>query len=255
VPLETFVPGEWTAYPKLLIYGASGAGKTRFASTAPKPLFADLEKGMASVQRQVGRWPVESLSDLGALIKYLETENDPTSPDGYQTVVIDSLNEVQRLLNEYVLAMDPDVGRRPFKGQQMNQGDWGFALNLLENQVVRRLKDLPIGVVLIAGTSGVVGAEGKIEPALYGKNTVSMVTRYSDIVGYIHTRPNETTPQITEHVMRFHMAHAVSKDRSDRLPEELVDPTWEKMTAFWVPKSQKPAEIVPAQKQTEKVSA
>jgi hypothetical protein len=51
------------------------------------------------------------------------------------------------------------------------------------------------------------------------------------------------------------MAHAVSKDRSDRLPEELVDPTWEKMTAFWAPKSQKPAEIVPAKQQTEKASA
>ena len=242
MPLEAFSPGgSFGTAAKLLIYGASGAGKTRFAGTAPKPLFADAEKGMASVTKDAARWPIDSIADFGALMKYLEgTPDTPGNPDGFQTVVIDSINEIQRLLNEYVLEHDPDVGKRPFRGQQMNQGDWGFALNLLENRVVRRLKNLPINVIMIATTAGTTSAEGKIEPALYGRNTVSMVTRYADVVGYMHTRSREGAESTTDHVIRFHMAHAVSKDRSGKLPAELVDPTWDKLASFWTPKSPTP---------------
>ena len=234
--LETWDPQTGFDKPVILVYGASGVGKTYWASSAPRPIFLDVERGMASIKREgVGRWEINSVNDLRAAVKWLNAENFPDQT-GYQTVVVDSLNEVQRLFNDHVLTLSPDAGRRPFDGQQMNQGDWGLALNMLE-KFVRSLKTLDMSVVLLCGTSGVVGAEGKVEPALYGKNTVGMVARYMDVVGYMELRRNAEA-KTTERVMSFELPTALSKDRSGALTRTVKDPTWDTLAAYWSPKQE-----------------
>jgi hypothetical protein len=46
--LEDYAPGG-TARVKVLNIGGPGAGKTRFSSFFPAPIFADCERGLASV--------------------------------------------------------------------------------------------------------------------------------------------------------------------------------------------------------------
>ena len=75
---------------KFLIYGDSGSGKTRFASSWPTPLFLDIDKGMSSVKKRIARWEINSWTDLERAIEFLEKGQHP-----YRTIVVDSLNELQ----------------------------------------------------------------------------------------------------------------------------------------------------------------
>jgi hypothetical protein len=60
-------------YLNMLVYGASGAGKTVFAATAPEPLFLDMEGGLLSVAgSRVDRIEIKSLADLKEAYRHLK---------------------------------------------------------------------------------------------------------------------------------------------------------------------------------------
>ena len=77
---------------KILVYGASGSGKTRLISTAPNPLIISTEKGLLT------------LRDMN--IDYVEANNfdelqqafDLAKKSKYSTIALDSISEVTELL-------------------------------------------------------------------------------------------------------------------------------------------------------------
>jgi len=78
--------------PRIILYGTEGVGKTTFASGAPNPVLIQTEDGAG--QLDVARLPVrtefsEVIADLDSLIS---EEHD------FQTVVIDSLDWLERLI-------------------------------------------------------------------------------------------------------------------------------------------------------------
>jgi hypothetical protein len=87
------------------ITGDAGVGKTTLAATFPKPIFIRIEDGLQSVPSDIrpDAFPVISKVDelwnqLTALIK---DEHD------YQTVVIDSVTQLETLFSEYIIESDP----------------------------------------------------------------------------------------------------------------------------------------------------
>jgi len=78
---------------KAVVYGASGVGKTTFAGTAPKAIFASAENGLLSIaDKGVDFVEIKSLRDLLDLRVFLSKKND------YQTLVIDSISEINDIL-------------------------------------------------------------------------------------------------------------------------------------------------------------
>lgn len=230
LPIETWDPGSFS-HPKILIYGASGAGKTRFASTAPKPLFADAEEGMRSVTAKgVARWPIKSWLDLRLLFKYLI--NDGGSKK-FSTLVIDSLNEIQRLAMDNVLSeFTPGQGGVPRRNYESlpSMNDYQKALDDFSH-LIRTAKSLPMNVIMTATTSGTKSAEEAIEPAFTGRNTVGLVSRYCDVIGYLKVVEGDSgTPA---RILCFDLPEALTKDRSGRLPAVLYHPTYPSMAKLW----------------------
>ena len=86
--------------PRIVIHGAPGIGKSTLASSAPAPVFIDLEHGtlQMDVARVVGIDSWESL--LGAL-RALATE-----PHDFQTVVIDTLDRAEWLCWQHLCAKE-----------------------------------------------------------------------------------------------------------------------------------------------------
>ena len=73
---------------KLVLYGASGTGKTVMASTAPDPIFLSAEKGLLSLAHlDVPYIEVNNLKTIGEAYKYCVSSE-------HKTIVLDSLSEI-----------------------------------------------------------------------------------------------------------------------------------------------------------------
>lgn len=78
--------------PRLVLYGTEGIGKSTFASQAPAPIFIQTEDGLAEID--CDKFPLATRLEhvQTALTDLLSEEHD------YQTVVIDSLDWLERLI-------------------------------------------------------------------------------------------------------------------------------------------------------------
>ncbi len=78
--------------PRLLVYGTEGIGKSTFASSAPKPVFIQTEDGLDEIT--CDKFPLAATyDDVIAALSELRTQQHD-----YETVVIDSLDWLERLI-------------------------------------------------------------------------------------------------------------------------------------------------------------
>jgi len=90
--LEQVVSGKTAAPRRVMLYGTQGIGKSTFASCAPKPIFLQTEDGLGEID--CDKFPlVTTFSEAMGALSELYTEPHP-----YQTVVVDSLDWLERLI-------------------------------------------------------------------------------------------------------------------------------------------------------------
>ena len=90
--LERIEKGRSRAPRRTLVYGVHGVGKSTFGAMAERPVFIQTEEGLADIECE--RFPLagslaDALEALGALY---------TGEHAYGTVVIDSLDWLERLI-------------------------------------------------------------------------------------------------------------------------------------------------------------
>jgi hypothetical protein len=82
--------------PRLFLYGTEGIGKSTFASHAPKPVFVQTEDGLGEIECE--RFPLaSSFEDVQLALGELHSEEHD-----YETVVVDSLDWLERLVWDVV---------------------------------------------------------------------------------------------------------------------------------------------------------
>ncbi len=96
-------PAQLGQFFKVLLHGPSGTGKTRMASTFPKPIIFDIEGGTMSIDKglDVAVVAKEQIT-LDSLTQYIDWLATPDAKD-YETVVIDSLTHLQNIFLEQKL--------------------------------------------------------------------------------------------------------------------------------------------------------
>ncbi len=211
---------------KMLVYGESGSGKTRFAATFPNALFADLDKGMASVDWEVDVADINSFEELKDLYEFLRE-----GKHNYETIVIDTLNEMQRLALHATVEDFPAI-RRSYNDLP-SQSDYGKMLHDMVELTIN-FAYLPMRVVFISQVISRQFDTDVIQPQLIGKNTAREICRKMDVIGYIYKSEKEVEDdnrKVSEIV--FDAANYVVKDRSGKLPAVIVDPSFEKLNAYW----------------------
>lgn len=211
----------------ILAYGSSGAGKTVFGSTWPRPVFIDLENGMGSVRRPVGRFPkpgaqITTIAQVLQFIDLLAFEEHE-----FRTVVVDGLNELQYLCMRRVITQYNK--NRPYDDQP-TLADFGKSLNDLES-IVRKILALPMNVVLTCQATDRVNETDLVAPMLVGRNIAKVFTRLVDMVGYMSVQRDEKGD--VRHQMWFHQPMYVTKDRTGMLPPVLEDPSWGQIVAHY----------------------
>lgn len=210
---------------RYLLYGASGSGKTTAAATFPRPLFVDCEGGLLSVRaRGIDFVRCGSAQEVFEAVTLIRAQ-----AGSYETVVVDSLTEVARLV------VEATAGRTDRAGRPVTPSlaDWSRCVQVIR-QLVRAFTALPMTVVftalprIVRADSGDVGA---VRPWLPGR-LADEVAAAMDFVLYLYGQEDDEPSGERSYRRMFLTAphkKVFAKDRSGTLPL-WVSPTWEALT-------------------------
>lgn len=129
-----------------VVYGDKKVGKSSFAAQFPSPLFLDCEDGLRTVQNSDGKRP-DHIS-IGSWLDVLDVTSQLEGDlHGYETIVVDGLNELWSYLVKYMLDR--------YKVEHTNDGTlaYGKGKAMLGREFrhwFQRLRKLPVGIVLTA---------------------------------------------------------------------------------------------------------
>lgn len=208
------------------VYGKSGVGKTRFAATWPKPLFLDVDKGMMSVDWQVDRIDINQWSDLQNAWRYLAK-----GEHSYETLVLDTVNEIQHLALQRVIQQFPGM-KRSYENKA-TPGDYGKALDDFDS-LIREFMKFDMHIVFISQVANKEFETDPVEPDLVGKKTSGKLARKMSVIGYMdRIVVSEEGVDQTVPVIRFNEQEMVSKDRTGVLPDTVASPTFDKLAVYW----------------------
>ena len=163
---------------KMLVYGTSSSGKSYFASGADNALVLDLEKGMASAQREdIDILPVNSAREFKEAIEY-------AAKSDYDTIIIDSLTKYSEMLFIAVKEAYPDP-----KQSMLMWMNFDAAIRSRVTEILAIDKH----IIFTALVEDVVTEDGWTQryPMLKAKKFKMMVTSYFDLVLYIDVEDNE----------------------------------------------------------------
>jgi len=212
--------GEEGAYIKALIMGPPGAGKTRSASFWPKPIFADCEKGRMSIaDRGVPYGEIRSSEQMDDLLDLLKKECKKGADRAYQTLVIDTVDSLQRIWIHERLESEK-------KEALSGWADWGH-LDGKASQFLEKLLNLPMNIVVNMHvkekSEEIAGSDSKlivVEPKLKGDLRDQIAAEF-DLVGYMATYWQAVDGKRTlSRGIRWQPEprYPILKDRSGRLP-------------------------------------
>lgn len=114
---------------KMLVYGESGAGKTRLNVTLPHPIILSAESGLLSLQDyDLDYIPIYTVNDLADAYRWATESKEA---DNYESISLDSISEIaEAILNaEKKDTKDP---RQAYGSMQEQIADW-----------VRAFRDVP----------------------------------------------------------------------------------------------------------------
>ena len=208
---------------KVLICGDPGAGKTLISSTWPNPVYASAEGGLMSIaDRDIPYTEIRKSEDLLRLKNALDQPAEVREEMlGFpvQTVVIDTIDEIQRILMKERL----DAQKR----EALQMQDWGW-LNEQMQAIVRAFRNLDLHVVFTCHLKSTEDQEsGRVSyrPGLSGAIADS-IPAYVDLALRLDvstiaevTDDGIEKRQVRSLISRPDHAHSWVKDRSGKLPE------------------------------------
>ena len=210
--------------PRIMVYGTEGVGKSTCAAQAPKPIFIQIEDGLGQVG--AARFPLAaSLDDvMAALGELYSQEHD------YQTVVLDSLDWLERLIF--------DVVCKEFGVKSIEKADGGYARGyvhalthwrkLIEGLDALR-RDRSMGVILIAHAKverfedPEAPAYDRYSPRVH-KHAAALLCEWSDAVLFA-TRKFRTETQDAGFGRERTIAVGLGKDGGERILRTVGGPS------------------------------
>lgn len=242
--------------PCLLIYGEGGIGKTTLAASACEVpdlspvLHLNIENGAQSLEEKYGSHPELEIVDVPNIVALQSIYKDLYNGKGlgYETVILDNLTEGQSLGLDYILTGLKTAGDFvEFEGATFANGAWNRSSEQMR-KLMRYFRNLPMNVVFIAWKkdySGPNDTQPKYGPAFtktFGGEAPGMV---NDVYHY-YVKGGQRILQTSA------TERAIAKDRTNKLPQIITNPTMEIIHNYWTGKLVK-EEATPATKPTTSV--
>lgn len=206
----------------IFLYGGLGSGKTRFAATFPKTLFitSAMERGRQTLQamdhslfhnsEQPAIWEIGSNSDLSKIAEMMAGINHAIKYR-FKTVVIDAFT----IYCSEVLRLRSDAG-------DDNYQMYGFLLRHTQN-IVSTIASGGLNIIFNAWEDPGDKDKGKSPgPAVPGKSVVNVPGTCSIVARIVKDKG--------KHVLRLSPKGGwVCRHRFPKLPDEIENPTYEKL--------------------------
>lgn len=164
---------------KCLVYGQSGAGKTRLCSTVEAPLIISAEAGLLSLRdHDLPYVEVNSIDELREVYSFVTSSKEA---DQFNWIMLDSISEIA----EVVLAAEKAKSRDPRK-----------AYGELQDQMtslMRSFRDLPRNVYMSAKCERVQDESGALmfQPSMPGNKLAQQIPYLFDEVFALRVHKNE----------------------------------------------------------------
>jgi hypothetical protein len=222
--MSRILRGRSTKPPRLLVYGTEGIGKSTFASGAAKPIFIQTEDGLDEIA--CDKFPLTtSYGEVLSALTELHTEEHD-----YETVVIDSLDWLERLIWDRVCQ---ETGAK-----SIERADGGFARGY--THALTYWREVVEGLNLLRNDRGMVVvliAHAKVEkfedpesspydrysPRLH-KHAAALIGEWCDAVLFA-TRKIRTQTEDTGFNRKRTIAHAIGKDGGERVLRTVGGPS------------------------------
>ena len=225
-----------------LIYGDSGTGKTRLASTAPKVLVVDVnDKGQDSVRRDLNPdfIQIEYWREVIDIYWFLQ-EGDHE----YESVAIDTVSNLQNICMDFVLGDEAsrDASRDP---DMPSRQAWGKVGKLMRTQIIN-FRNLPINTIFVAQLRAKQSGDDEDDESeiVYGPEVSPSIEKSLKAavgtIGYLTKREvvirNRKTKAARKEVRRRLLLgdseRYVSKDRNGMFPQHIDAPDLAEMLAL-----------------------
>jgi len=194
---------------KILVFGASGAGKTTLCATAPgKTLIISMEAGLLSIKDKdnVTAIEVKEASEIEEIAQLLES-----GKLDYDTVCLDSVTE----MSEILLASEKARSKDPRRA-------YGEVIEVM-TRTMRRFRDLKIHVIFVAKEDKIRDEQTGVfhhQPMMVGAKLPQQIPYFFDEVLALRTftEENEEGKKIINRWLQTTIGdNYTAKDRSGKL--------------------------------------
>jgi len=173
---------------KLLFIGDSGTGKTRLCCTAPNPVILLVEpNGLMTIQATNPDAIVVEANNLQTVYSFFQDAMSGRLKEetGCETIIIDSLTEMQRLIRDDILMQK---GNAPGANVKFSLADWGVLTDRMR-KMIRTVRDLPFTIVCTALAQYETDESTGIRyamPSFDGRKMPNEICGYFSAVGYVY---------------------------------------------------------------------
>jgi hypothetical protein len=222
--LASIQRGKQSMPPRLVLYGTEGIGKSTFGSQAPQPIFVQTEDGLNEIA--CDKFPLATtLEHVLAALAALHAE-----PHEYQTVVVDSLDWLERLIfdelcRQFNVTSIEKVDGGYAKGYTHALTHWRQVLSLLNRLRVER------GMVVLCIAHAKVEKFEDPESTAYdrysprlNKHACGLICEWADAVLFASRKIRVQTEEAPFNRKRG-LAFALGKDGGERVLRTIGGPS------------------------------
>lgn len=185
---------------KIMVWGESGSGKSRFALSAPNPIVVDLEGSTrlyanefdfykAEVDKTEKRANNPATLTVNLIAEILEGQY----PDR-KTLVIDPVTDLLDCIEDVsAKKYEQMIGKKVQELNQLQKTKWYAYRREMSRTVLNQLKDIPMNLILVARAKNVWDTkDGKMQPVGITYDALDIVEYLMDIVIQLEKSGEET---------------------------------------------------------------
>lgn len=185
---------------KIMVWGESGSGKSRFSLSAPSPLVVDLEGSTRLYAGEFDFYKAEinqndnRASNSATLVTNIVQEIlDGKYPDR-KTLIIDPVTDLLDCIEDCCAKKyEQGIGKKVDQLNQLQKTKWYAYRRETSRTVLNKLKDVPMNLILVARAKNIWDTkDGKMQPVGLTYDALDIVEYLMDIVIQLEKSGEET---------------------------------------------------------------